>query len=146
MFTTVPFETESNHGLTQVKGMAKVSPAGIVFEFEPKFLGLISGGVKEVRLPAVEILDIKFKKGFWRRFARIVIRPRSVHVLSQIPNNDGRVVLKLKSEDFEAGRSAVEQLNEELERIRTQTPPPQMPISSAFIADAADAETKEFDK
>ena len=62
-FTSVPFKTESEHGLTQVNGVAKFSSAGVVLEFESKLFGLIGGGVKEVRLPKDEILDVKFKKG-----------------------------------------------------------------------------------
>jgi len=43
-FTSVPFKAES--GLTQVDGIAKFSSAGIVLEFESKFIGLIKSGVK----------------------------------------------------------------------------------------------------
>jgi hypothetical protein len=35
-FTTIPFKTESEHGLTKVNGVAKFSSAGVVLEFEAK--------------------------------------------------------------------------------------------------------------
>src|SRR6187402_121059 len=109
-FTSVPFKTESSHGLTSYTGLAKFSSAGIVLEFESKILGMIPGGVKEVRLPVAEILDIKFKKGFFRLGAKIVIRTKTFAVLSAMPNDNGRVTLKLIREDFELGKSAVEQI------------------------------------
>ena len=49
-FISVPFKTETSHGIAQVNGVAKFSPAGIVLEFEKKILGLISEGIKEARL------------------------------------------------------------------------------------------------
>ncbi len=67
-FTSVPFKTES--GLSSVNGVAKFSSAGIVLEFESKLFGILPGGVKEVRLPVAEILDVKFKKGFVKVGAR----------------------------------------------------------------------------
>ena len=76
-FTTVPFKTESAHGLNQVNGVAKFSSAGIVLEFESKLFGLIGGGVKEVRLAKDEILDVKFRKGVFKRGAKIEIRTKN---------------------------------------------------------------------
>src|SRR5690606_4894118 len=84
-FISVPFKTESAHGLTSYNGVAKFSPAGIVLEFESKLLGLIPGGVKEVRIPVSELLDIKFKKGFFKRGAKIEFRTRTFSVLAALP-------------------------------------------------------------
>jgi hypothetical protein len=73
-FTSVPFKAES--GLSSVNGIAKFSAAGIVLEFESKLLGLIASGVKEYKLPVAEILDVKFRKGFMKRGAKIEVRTR----------------------------------------------------------------------
>lgn len=126
-FTSVPFKTESGHGLTQVNGVAKFSSAGVVFEFESKLFGLISNGVREVRLSTADILDIKFKKGVFKRGAKIVIRTTSVAKLSELPNSEGKMTLKIQSDDFVRASSAVERLNEDINsdanNMRLQQPP-----------------------
>src|SRR4030095_8569797 len=104
-FTSVPFKTES--GLSSVNGVAKFSSAGVVLEFESKLLGLIGGGVKEVRLPLAEILDVKFRKGFFKRGARIELRTKSFAKLSELPSSEGKLKLKLIPDDFDRAQSAV---------------------------------------
>lgn len=144
-FTSVPFKTESPHGLTSYTGVAKFSAAGIVLEFESKILGMIPGGVKEVRLPLSEILDIKFKKGFFRISAKIVIRTRTFAVLSTMPNDNGRVTLKLIREDFELGRSAVEQIQKEMTGYAAELPPPRTHVGELF-GDESEDETLPLNK
>jgi hypothetical protein len=144
-FTSVPFKTESAHGLTSYNGVAKFSPAGIVLEFESKILGMIPGGVKEVRLPIAEILDIKFKKGLFRLGAKIVIRTKTFAVLSAMPNDNGRVSLKLIRDDFELGRNAVEQINKDLEAYSAELPPPRTPVGELF-QDESEEETKQLSR
>jgi hypothetical protein len=143
-FTSVPFKTESAHGLTSYNGVAKFSAAGIVLEFESKILGMIPGGVKEVRLPIGEILDIKFKKGFLKVGAKIVIRTKTFAVLSAMPNDNGRVTLKLIREDFELGRSAVEQIQKDLAGYAAELPPPRTPVGELFH-DETEEETRSLD-
>ena len=140
-FTSVPFKSESTHGMTVVNGIAKFSTAGIVIEFESKLFGVIGGGVKEVRLPLAEILDIKFKKGVFRRGAKIEIRTKSFAKLAELPNNDGKLILKLVRDDFERGTSAVEQIQREMAGHEAQLPPPQTPVSHLF-QDETEDETK----
>lgn len=144
-FTSVPFKTESSHGLTSYNGVAKFSSAGIVLEFESKILGMIPGGVKEVRLPIGEILDIKFKKGFFRLGAKIVIRTKTFAVLAALPNDNGRVALKLIREDFELGRNAVEQIQKDLAGYAAELPPPRTPVGELFL-DESEEETSPLDK
>jgi hypothetical protein len=144
-FTSVPFKTESAHGLTSYTGVAKFSPAGIVLEFESKILGMIPGGVKEVRLPIAEILDIKFKKGLFRLGAKIVIRTKTFAVLSAMPNDNGRVSLKLIRDDFELGRNAVEQINKDLEAYSAELPPPRTRVGELF-QDESEEETKQLSR
>ena len=75
-FTTIPFKTESEHGLTQVNGVAKFSSAGVVLEFEAKLFGLIGDGVKEVRLPIGEIPDklIKSQKNSTKNAGKLKLK------------------------------------------------------------------------
>jgi hypothetical protein len=140
-FTSVPFKTESSHGLKTANGVAKFSPAGIVIEYESKLLGLIPGGVKEVRIPVAEIFDIKFRKGVFRIGAKIVVRVRSLAKLAELPNNDGKLILKLSRDDFERGKEAVEQLQKDLADRQESLPPPQTTVSQLF-QDETEDETK----
>ena len=118
--------------MTSYSGVAKFSAAGVVLEFESKFLGLIPGGVKEVRLPISEILDIKFKKGILKIGSKVVIRTKTFSALAALPNENGRVTLKLIREDFELGRSAVEQIQIEIDGHAAELPPPRTPVGELF--------------
>lgn len=129
-FTSIPFKTES--GLSSVNGVAKFSGAGVILEFESKLLGLISTGVKEVRLSLGDLLDVKFKKGVFKRGARIEIRTRSFTQLTELPNSEGKVTLKLQPDDFEAARDAVARLQKDMAEHGAAEPPPHTPVSSLF--------------
>ena len=131
-FTSVPFKTESSHGLTQVNGVAKFSSAGVVLEFESKLFGLIGGGVKEVRLPKDEILDVKFRKGVFKHGAKIVIRTKTFTKLAELPSSEGKLTLKLARDDFERGQAAAEQLQKDLIEHAESLPPPRTPVSQLF--------------
>ena len=138
-FTSVPFKTES--GLSSVNGIAKFSSAGIVLEFESKLFGILGGGVKEVRLPLADLLDVKFKKGFMKRGAKVEIRTRTFSKLAQLPNKDGKLTLKLIVDDFERAQEAVNQIQKDLAGHIDELPPPQTPVSSLF-SDESEDETK----
>lgn len=140
-FTSVPFKSESSHGLRTINGVAKFSPAGIVLEYEAKLFGMIPGGVKEVRLSISDILDVKFRKGFFKRLAKIEVRTRSMAKLAEMPNTDGKLILKLVRDDFERGKAAVEQLQRDLAGHEDSLPPPQTPVSQLFL-DESEEETK----
>ena len=144
-FTSVPFKTESAHGLSQINGVAKFSPAGIVLEFESKILGILPAGVKEVRIPIGELLDVKFRKGFFKRGAKIEIRTKTFSVLAALPNKDGKVTLKLTRDDFERAESAVVQMQKDITGHADQLPPTQTPVSALF-EDESEDETKELSK
>ncbi|MBK9163914.1 MAG: hypothetical protein IPM21_08375 [Acidobacteria bacterium] len=146
-FSSVPFKTETNHGLTSVNGIAKFSSAGVVLEFEAKLFGIIGGGVKEVRLPIAEIMDIRFRKGFFKRGAKIVIRTQTMAVLSELPNQDGKLTLKLAKDDWERGRSAVEEIDRSLAEYRAELPPSHTPLEQVFAeSDVDEEETKKLDR
>ena len=140
-FTSIPFKTETHHGLSSINGVAKFSPAGIVLEFESKLFGIIAGGVKEVRLPVAEILDVKFKKGLFKRGAKIEIRTTSFAKLAELPNNDGKLTLKLVADDFERAQSAVEKLQRDMTETAASLPPVQTPVSELF-EDETEEETR----
>ncbi len=139
-FNSIPFKTES--GLSSVNGLAKFSSAGIVFEFESKLFGMISGGVKEVRLPLSEILDVKFRKGLFKRGAKIEIRTKTLTKLAELPNSEGKMTLKLTPDDHERAREAVEQLQKDLAHRTESLPPAHTPVSVLF--DPGEDETDEL--
>lgn len=139
-FVSVPFKTES--GLSQVNGIAKFSPAGIVLEFESKLFGIINDGVKEARIAMDELLDVKFRKGVFKLGARIEIRLKDFTQLSKLPNRDGKVRLKIKREDFERAREAVERLNKNMLEHQESLPPAHTPVSRLF--DESMEDTKEL--
>ena len=141
-FISVPFKAES--GLSQYDGMGKFSPAGIVLEFESKFLGMIKSGVQENRIAADEILDIKFRKGFYRFGAKIEIRLKNFTKLAELPSKDGKLTLKIKREDFDLAKEAVERLQKAMLEQQSNLPPAHTPISVLF--DESEAETRELEE
>ena len=139
----VPFKADTDSGLSESTGIAKFSPAGIVIEFESKLLGLVGGEVKEVQVSLDEILDIKFKKGFYKFFSRIHLRLKNFSKLSELPNESGKVKLKIKREDFELAQRAVEQTLQYMSGFDPKTletkgekneqlPPPQTSVNELF--------------
>ncbi|MEO6333455.1 MAG: hypothetical protein ABIO91_00595 [Pyrinomonadaceae bacterium] len=145
-FTTVPFKTESMHGLSQVNGVAKFSSAGVVLEFESKLFGIIGGGVKEVRLAKDDILDVKFRKGVFKRGAKIEIRTKTFAKLAELPSQDGKLTLKLVRDDFERGQSSVEQLQKDMSEHTATLPPPRSPVSDLFLEDEGSEDTSQLEK
>jgi len=141
-FTSVPFKSSKHQGLTEVNGVAKFSSAGIVLEFDSKILGLVSVGVEEARISISDILDLKFKKGVFRRGSKIEIRTKSLAAMAGLPNDDGKLVLKLKADDFERGRDAVEKLHKDLAGYTQSLPPAHTPVSVLF--DASEDDTEEL--
>lgn len=139
-FTSIPFKTES--GMSQFEGMSKFSSAGIVLEFESKLFGLIKTGVKEIRLPLVEILDVKFRKGFFRLGAKIEIRLKNFAMLSELPSKDGKLTLKIVRDDFERAQEAVAKIQKDLTEHHENLPPAHTPVSILF--DESEAETREL--
>lgn len=139
-FISIPFKADS--GLSSVNGFAKFSSAGIVFEFESKLFGMISNGVKEVRLPIAEILDIKFKKGVFKRGAKIELRTKTLAKMTELPNSEGKVTLKIIPDDHERAREAVEALQKDLLHQIETLPPAHTPVSVLF--DPGEDDTEEL--
>jgi hypothetical protein len=139
-FTSIPFTVDE--GFSRFAGIAKFSAAGIVFEFESKIFGIIKSGVKEVRFPMEEILDVKFRKGVLKHGAKIEVRTKSFAKLNEMPNREGKVTLKLERDDFERAREAVLALQKELSEHASSLPPHQTRVSSLF--DQSEDETKDL--
>ncbi len=135
----IPFKISGAHGLSEVDGIAKFSPAGIVLEFEAKILGLMKTGVKEVRVALAEINDIKFKKGVLKFGAKIEIRLKSFTKLSEIPNQDGKIRLQISRQDFIQAEETVNKILECLKERRDILPPNNVSVSELF-----EDETKEL--
>ena len=140
-FTSVPFKIDDN--FSQIAGVGKFSAAGIVLEYEGKIFGIIKSGVKESRIALDEILDVKFKKGVFRRGARIEIRLKSLTKLNEVPNRDGKITLKLERDDFERGEEAVLRLQKDVNEYQESVPLKRTPVSRLF--DESEEETKELE-
>ena len=129
-FITVPFKAES--GLSQIDGIGKFSSAGIVLEFESKLFGIIKNGVKEIRLSTSDILDARFRKGLFKVGVKIEIRLKSFAQLSELPNKDGKLILKIQRDDFERAQEAVVNLQKNLAEQQNSLPPTHTPVSRLF--------------
>ncbi len=129
-FISVPFKIDDN--FTQIAGVGKFSAAGVVLEYEGKLFGIIKSGVKESRIALDEILDVKFRKGVLKRGAKIEIRLESFTKLSELPNKDGKITLKLARDDFERAVEAVAKLQKDLNEHQESAAPPQTPVSRLF--------------
>lgn len=151
-FISVPFKASSPNGMTEYHGIAKFSPAGIIVEFESKLLGLISSEVKEVRVALDEIFDIRFRKGIYRFFAQIQIRLQNFTKLSELPNDGGKIKLKIKREDYELAQRAVEQtlrylgendlsFLEDGDETNEQLPPAPTSVNELFDTEKLDKKT-----
>lgn len=143
-FITVPFKASTDSGFSEIDGMSKFSSAGIILEFESKFLGFIKSGVKENRIAADEILDVKFRKGFFKFGAKIEIRLKSFARLAELPNEGGKLSLKIKRQDFDLAKEAVERLEKAMFEHRESLPPAHTPVSRLF--DESEADTKELER
>ncbi len=144
-FISVPFKiTDAHHGFAPVDGVAKFSAAGIVLEFEAKILGLMKTGVKEVRIPQSEILDVKLKSGafntkFEKLFGtKIEIRLNNFTTLSEVPSKDGKISLKIIRADRELAERAVQALQEN--QTQSALPNGESPVSLIY-----EDETKELE-
>lgn len=140
-FISVPFKIDD--GFSQIAGVGKFSPAGVVLEYEGKIFGIIKSGVKEARIALDEILDVKLKKGFFKHGARIEIRLKSFTRLAEVPNKDGKITLKIQRDDYERAHEVVEKLNKDLTEYAQSLPPTRTPVSRLF--DESEEDTKELD-
>src|SRR5882757_8072414 len=103
-FISIPFEVEGDN-MARGRGIAKFSPVGIVMELETSFLGFLNHEFKDIRIPRAEIMDVKvvhglFNTNFEKFFhTRIHIRLNSYQAMTEIPNKNGRIILKINRRD-----------------------------------------------
>lgn len=129
-FITIPFKMDDK--LSQVIGFGKFSSAGIILEYEGKLFGLIKSGIKESRISLDEILDVKLHRGVFKVGAKIEIRLKNFAKLSELPNRDGRITLKIVRDDFALAGEAIAKLQKDLTEYRTNLPPVQTPVNRLF--------------
>jgi hypothetical protein len=142
-FISVPFKSE--HGISQVHGLAKFSSAGLVLEYESKIIGLISTGLKDANIPIEELLDVKFKKSFGKKGGKIEIRLKSFRRLAELPNQQGKIVLKVEGEDRDRAREAAERITHDIDEYARSAPPPHPRLESIFEDDTASLGQKHRD-
>ena len=137
-FITIPFKIEGAHGgFAVVNGMAKISRAGVVLEFEAKIFGMMKTGIKEVRIALKEVEETKLKKRLFKSTLEIWLN--NFKTLSEIPTKDGRIILQISKDDRPRAEEAIRILHgaksesDALEILRT-------PVSRLFD------ETEENDK
>jgi hypothetical protein len=143
-FIAVPFKGQKGDGIVEIQGIAKFSVAGIVVEFESKFLGLFGGEVKEMRIGLEDIVAIDFKKGLAKFFSKIVIRLSNMTQLSKLPNSGGKIKLKIKREDFDLAENAVQMIQSAMAEPDESLPPAQSPVAELFEASGDKYKTKEL--
>lgn len=129
-FITIPFKIEGAHGgFSIVNGMAKISRAGVVLEFEAKIFGMMKTGIKEVRVALEEIEEARLKKRFFKLTLEIWLN--NFKTLSEIPSKEGRIVLQISKDDRLRADEAIKILqtakseSEAMEILRT-------PVSRLF--------------
>lgn len=139
-FISLPFRIDGAHtgGFKTVEGMAKVSSAGIVLEFEAKIFGIMKTGIKEVRVPLSEIVDIKLQKRFFRMTLEIWLN--NFKTLSEVPNREGRIVIQIAKQDRDRAAEALKLV--EKSAAEQESIPPRTPVSSLF--DENEEETKKL--
>lgn len=139
-FISVPFKiSDANYGFAPVDGVGKFSAAGIVLEFEAKIFGLMKTGVKEVRIPLAEILDVKLKSGTFNTKieklfgTKIEIRLNNFSTLSEVPNKDGKIILKVHRSDRELAEKALQVIEENRNKPSLQSE--ESPVSLIYEED-----------
>ena len=142
-FTAIHFKAEG--WPNYANGIAKFSAAGIILEFESKFLGIFSNGVKEIRVSLSDIHSVKFKGGFLKVGARIVLRLNSIAKSTKLPNDNGKIVLKIPREDAEQARVAIAKLDKDMREYSAQLPPPQASVSELFLDETSEKDTQKLE-
>jgi hypothetical protein len=141
-YISVPFKINGHQGFSRVEGIAKFSKAGIVLEFETKILGLMKTGVKEVAIPISQILEVRFRKGFFKLGAKIEIRLNNFGTLNELPYKDGGVQLDIQRRDFERASEAIDSVSRILNGVE---PARKLPEEKSFsVSDLFEEDTKEL--
>lgn len=116
-YISISFKIDGSQtgGFKTVDGMAKISPAGIVIEFEAKIFGIMKTGIKEVKIPLGEIEEVRVNRKFFRHTLEIWLN--NFRTLSEIPNKNGRIILQISKDD----RPRAEQAARVLDVAKSET-------------------------
>lgn len=116
-YISISFKIDGSQtgGFKTVDGMAKISRAGIVIEFEGKIFGIMKTGIKEVRIPLAEIEEVRVSRKFFKYTLEIWLN--NFRTLNEIPNRDGRIILQISKAD----RPRAEQAAHVLQTARSET-------------------------
>lgn len=116
-YISISFKIDGSQtgGFKTVDGMAKISRAGVVVEFEAKIFGIMRTGIKEVRIPLAEIEEVRVSRKFFRHTFEIWLN--NFKTLSEIPNKTGRIILQISKTD----RARAEQAAKILQTARSET-------------------------
>ncbi len=138
-YISIAFKIDGSQtgGFKTVDGMAKISRAGVVVEFEAKIFGIMKTGIKEVRIPLKEIEEVRVGRKFFRHSLEIWLN--NFRTLSEIPNKDGRIILQISKED----RPRAEQAARVLQTARSETDALEFLRTPVIRLFGDDEETKE---
>lgn len=112
-------------GMREVHGLAHLEPDALVLEFRTSLMGLVRTGLKEVRIPLLELVDVEFD---YRIFYTLIrLRTRTLKTLEGIPGVTGASVkLQLKGwQSRKVARAFVAEINYQ----RAVMPDPSFPRS-----------------
>ena len=108
----IPFRIEDIYqGLGEINGRLRIGEGVLLLEYRMKdaVFGVLRGRVRELRIPFVDIEDIEFHDGWFRK--RITIRAMSIASFADIPGAEGGVlVLKIKRGDVPRAQVGVSRL------------------------------------
>lgn len=82
----IPFTIPNvNHGMVTVKGLLHIKRKELLLEFDKKdgFVGILSSGIKQARIPFEELDSITFEKKFFKGV--ITISGKSMKILENVP-------------------------------------------------------------
>ncbi|MFV0389569.1 MAG: hypothetical protein ACK5NT_12535 [Pyrinomonadaceae bacterium] len=109
-FISCPFKIHKS--ISSIYGIAKFSGAGIVIEYREKYIDLIDGELKEIRIPRNEINAAYFRKGFFPFSGYISVSINNLSRALALLTDDGTLKLKVKRKDIALANLAIEALHD----------------------------------
>jgi len=104
---SIPFDIPSE--FTESNGILTLTDQEIRLEFQTKdgFFGMVKSDVKRTTIPLKEILDLRFKKG-WFGSGKIMLQVGNMDLLEKVPGHEaGQVKLHVKKEFAESAKNLV---------------------------------------
>ena len=107
---SIPFEIPGD--FTNSSGILSLVDQELRIEFQTKdgFVGLVKSAVKKIVIPLTEIMDIRFKKS-WFRGGKILIQVGSMDLLKDVPNHESGIIrLHVKKQSKESAMNLVAEI------------------------------------